>query len=50
MNKYSALAAVAGIVAIEIVALCQGINGTILATSLTILGGIGGFELKKLLK
>ena len=38
--------AILGIVVIEIVALVNGINGTALAGSMVIIGGIGGYEAK----
>jgi len=39
-------AAIIGIVVIEIVALANGIDGTALAGSMVIIGGIGGYEAK----
>ena len=39
-------AAIIGIVVIEIVALSNGIDGTALAGSMVIIGGIGGYEAK----
>ena len=41
------LAAIGGITLIEIVALLNGINGTMLATTIGILGGLGGYFIAK---
>lgn len=40
-----ATAAIYAVAAIEIVALIMGHNGVILMTSLTIIGGLGGFTI-----
>jgi hypothetical protein len=39
--------AILAITAIEIVALLRGIDGTILAGALTVIGGIAGYQIKK---
>jgi len=39
--------AIVAVVAVEIVAMHHGLDGTILAGALTIIGGLGGYEIKK---
>ena len=46
-SNYSVIAAIIGIVALEIVALCNGINGVVLGAALAILGGLGGYQVSK---
>jgi hypothetical protein len=41
--------AIVGITIIEVVALCNGIDGTILLLALASIAGIGGFSLARLL-
>lgn len=41
------IAAIAGIVIIEAIALFNGINGTLMATSLAIVAGLGGYQFGK---
>lgn len=40
------LAAIAGIIVLEVVALLHGINGALLGIVFAILGGIAGYEVK----
>ena len=46
-SLYKALTAMAGIVALELFALSQGINGVALAAVIGALAGLGGFVLGK---
>lgn len=46
-SLFKALAAVVGIVVLEIIALGQGINGVALAAAIGVLAGIGGYGLAK---
>ena len=39
-----AVTAICAITAIEVVALCNGINGTVLALTLAAIAGLGGYE------
>jgi hypothetical protein len=43
------ISAIVGITIIEVVALCNGIDGTILLLALASIAGIGGFSLARLL-
>lgn len=44
--KWTPIVAIAGIVAIEVVALCNGVNGIALSSSLALVAGIGGYQIK----
>ena len=46
--KWTPIAAIAGIVILEIVALSNGINGVLLGGGMAIIGGLGGYEVKAL--
>ena len=50
MKKLNVTLAIIGIIAIEIMALLKGIDGKALALALTLIGGLGGWELKKWLR
>jgi len=48
MDSNATLAAIAGIVIIECVALACGIDGTVLITSTAAIAGLGGYSVAKL--
>ena len=48
MNTIKFCSVIAGIVIIECVALANGIDGMILGATIAILGGIGGYQAKKI--
>lgn len=42
------LTAIVAIVALEMVALCKGINGVLLGGAITIIAGLGGYQVHNL--
>ena len=45
MNK--TLAAIIGIVILQVIALLKGVDGALLVSAVAVLGGLGGFSIKK---
>lgn len=45
MNK--TLAAIIGVVILEVIALLKGIDGALLVSAVAVLGGLGGYSIKK---
>ena len=45
IKKWTPITSVAAITILELYALYQGINGTMLATSMAIIAGIGGYQI-----
>lgn len=50
MDKVTVLTAIIGIIILESIALSQGINGTGLSLSIAGIAGLGGYEVRKVIK